>query len=408
MEKKILTNDLAIGVFVCRLDRPWLDTPFMFQGFKVRLREEIALLGKYCRYVYIDTTKGKDVPTAVEQPVSEEKKHAFNRLLNTPAHSPRYPDIVPAAEEISVAKTIHEKASVEVTNLLHDVEHGKEINIPGAKQIVAQIVESIIRNPDAFAWLTRLKTSDSYTYKHCLDVCVLASTFGRHIGLPKEDLSKLGLAALLFDIGKLKLPQELLNKTGQLTENEVAVMRSHVRHSVQVLSQTKGVTQDIIEAVRCHHERHDGSGYPRRLMGEKIPFLGRIVAICDVYDALISKRCYGTQLSQLQAIGALYEWRGTLFHKALVEQFIQCIGAFPVGCLVEMTTGQVGVVISQNRVLRLQPRVLLILDHNKIRYDISPIIDLVKDTEIDEGERLAIKTVLEPGAYGIDLNENYL
>ncbi len=405
MEKKVAASDLKVGVYVTQLDRPWIDTPFLFQGFKVRTQEDLKLLNEYCSFVYIDPQKGEDIPTDLE-PASDDGGR-MEKLLASEPH-PRYKDAVSADQEMVVAKQIHQRATEEVVSLLNDVEQGKEINVPGAKQVVGEIVESIIRNPDAFSWLTRLKTKDSYTYKHCLDVCALTITFGRYIGLPKEDLERLGLAALFFDIGKLKLPLDLLNKADSLTPQEAAVMKTHVRHSAQVLSKTSGVPEDVLEAVRCHHERHDGSGYPRRLSGDEIPIFARMIAITDVYDALISERPYGEQVSQVQAIGMLYQWRDTLFQEALVEQFIQCIGAYPVGSLVEITTGEIGVVLSHNRALRLQPKVLLVLDRSKGRYDFSPILDLTQDTQDLQGQPIAIKTVLDPGAYGIDLTEFYL
>ncbi len=408
MEKKVPVSDLAPGVYVSRLDRPWTETPFMFQGFVIQSQDEIDQLWRYCEHVYIDIVKGDDCTPADSDEVIKVRENRIKNLITQPAPISRYKEVVPVDEEIKVAKDIHKRASEEVASILDGVEEGKNINISGAKAVIGDIVSSIIRNPDAFSWLAKLKSKDSYTYSHCLDVCALTLAFGRHLGLPKADLEVLGLAALFFDVGKLKFPPELLDKSEPLSPAEAKFVRTHVRHSVEILKQTPGVSKEAIDAVSSHHERYDGSGYPRGLSGEQIPVMGRMIAITDVYDAITSNRPYGEALSPAEAVGQLYESRNKHFQEALVEQFIQCVGAFPVGSLVELSTGQIAVVLSKNPAFSLKPKVLLIMDAEQQRYEISPIIDLLKETQDEQGRPLAIKKALDPSKYDIDLNELYL
>jgi HD-GYP domain-containing protein (c-di-GMP phosphodiesterase class II) len=206
----------------------------------------------------------------------------------------------------------------------------------------------------------------------------------------------------------LQMPDDLLKKPGRLTTEEFNLIRRHVEFGTQMVSDMKGVNDEIIATVLNHHERHNGSGYPRGIPGNQIPVNGRIAALVDCYDAITSERAYSRAMSAYDAVQLIYEWRDKDFQVDMVEQFIQCIGLYPTGTLVELSTNEVGLVLSQNRLRRLRPKIMLVLDSNKIAYEINPTLDLIEDPVDDQGNVIEIKRPLAPGTYGISAADFYL
>lgn len=403
MKKKIDVHDLKYGMWVSELDRPWRDTPFLFQGFEIRWKEDLETLRRVCEHVYIDTDLTADLRPRDITLVGLDGCPAG--VDGTP---PGYENRTSLEEELETAKGLYTSATDVLTEILDNVEFKKKISARQVKQTVAGMANSIIRNPDAFTLLTTLKTKDSYTYLHALDVCILALVFGRHLGFSKEELEVLGTGTLLLDIGKMRLPKELLEKPDRLTRAEFEVIKDHVPYSVEIMSNIRGIAADSVETAHTHHERISGRGYPRNLSGKEIPIFGKIAAILDCYDAMTSERAYRRALSPHRALRKIYAQRNEKFQDALVEQFIQCIGIYPVGSLVELSTGEVAVVLSQNRLRRLRPKVMVLLDKNKQRTEAAPVIDLMSVLNDPSGEPLEITDVLEPGAYGINPKEFYL
>ena len=407
-EKKISTVYLEQGMYVSSLDRPWIDTPFLLQGFVIKDEDEILLLKKYCEHVYIDTDKGADTSHFVNEPSKLKTNERLERCLVDQTKLVDYVDTKTTTEEMPVARSAVDEASSRVVSIMESVKSGKDINVEQVKTVVEPIVESIIRNPDALMWLTQMRQKDSYTYSHSVDNCALAIAFGRHMGLPKSDLDTLATGLLLMDIGKMKIPPEVLNKTEPLTEDEFKIVRSHVGHSVNILEKSEGTNVDIINIALTHHERFDGSGYPAGLVGVQTPVYGRIAAIIDCYDAMTSKRPYGDPVSPYTALQEIYNWRNKYFQEELVEQFLQCLGVFPTGTLVEMHTGEVGIVMAQNKTRRMSPQVMLLLDKNKKPLPDYHVIDLMNQPAEYSEEPLTIFRGLDPGAYDIDPTEFYL
>ncbi|MEE9158979.1 MAG: HD-GYP domain-containing protein [Gammaproteobacteria bacterium] len=404
MKKQISVHELKYGMWVSEPDRSWLETPFLFQGFEIQSKEEIETLRSICGHVYIDTDLGCDV-----EPHASAIGSGTNNPTDHAAHvGATYQDQTSVEEELEAAKEIYANSEVALTEIMDGVRLEKKINSRQVKQTVTSIADSIIRNPNAFTLLTRLKDKDSYTYLHCLDVCALSLIFGRQLGFAKEELEVLGIGTLLLDIGKLRIPTELLEKPDKLTPAEFKVIETHVSHSVDIMSKAKGVPPDSIEIAHTHHERDNGRGYPRKLAGKQIPIFGKMAAIVDCYDAMTSDAVYRCAISSHKALRTLYARKDEEFQAGLIEQFIQCIGVYPVGSLVELTTGEVGVVLSQNRVRRLRPEIMLILDEHKKAIESGAVIDLMKELSDSSGNPLEIKDVLEPGAYGIDTKEFFL
>ncbi len=415
MKKKIATTAVKKGMYVSELDRPWVDTPFLFQGFEITTDEELAQLRKYCEHVYIDTTLGADVEPAApgqqyaQEATAGEKASAqpYEAAVRTQAEDARsraalHPDQTTLEEELEPAKSVERHTRDAVYNIMQDVRLGKSIDTASAKQAVAGMVDSIIRNPDALICLGQLKSKDEYTALHSLRVCILALAFGRHLDFTREELNILGLGALLHDIGKMKVPTEILNKPGRLTAGEFETMKSHVPQGVAILESTRGIPDLAIDVARYHHERFNGAGYAGGLKGEQISRFGLIGAIVDCYDAITSDRAYHSGLSSHEALKKMYEWRITDFDAMLVEQFIQCMGIYPIGSLVEMNTGSIGVVVTINRMRRLKPRVVLVLTPEKLPYLKPKIVNLSERAGNGSHRALEIRKVIAAGTYGVN------
>ncbi|MDX1593997.1 MAG: HD-GYP domain-containing protein [Gammaproteobacteria bacterium] len=403
MEKKLSTSELRIGMYVSRVDRPWLDTPFMFQGFRIRNDHDIDNLRRYCRHVYVDETKVEEkapepLLTFGTLPLTDELK----KIPGMPVERVAYGDVTSIEEELPRARDSKHALGDAVEALVRDIRIDKKIDAGAMKGAVDDMVQSVIRNPDALLWLTKLRSVDSYAYDHAIDTAVLAVMFGRHLGLSRDQLHDLGLAGLLFDVGKLKLPPDLLTKPGKLTDEEFTLVRRHVDFGVEILSQGSGVPPRVLDGVRHHHERHDGRGYPMGLMEGEIPIFARIIAIVDCFDAITSKRPFREPISAHHAIRQMYEWRDTEFQAQLYEQFIQCLGVYPTGTIVELSSGEIAIVVAQNRTRRLRPRVMLILDEEKVAFERNSVLDL-GDELPGPGERpLEIVDSHDSGAFGID------
>ncbi|MDH3317673.1 MAG: HD-GYP domain-containing protein, partial [Gammaproteobacteria bacterium] len=400
MEKRVNTDDVREGMYVCRLDRPWLETPFLLQGFYVMDDEDIRSLKEYCQYVYIET-EAPDIKLDTSDTVNG-KSPWRQTVSDLPKPTTEYQDQNTVEEEIAVVKELQLEVLSAVDEIMNNVRDDKKLDINRTKEVVSSMTDSILRNPNAFLWMRILKDKDSYTYSHCMDSGALAIAFGRHIGLSRNELEDLGMGALLSDVGKMQVPDELLNKPGELTEKEFEIVKKHVVYSVRIMQKSGGLSKAAIATAATHHERFDGSGYPRGLKGNEIPVLGRMAAIVDCYDAITSDRPHRRAISPNEAVRRLYDWRGSAFQSELVEQFIQTLGTYPTGSIVELNTGQVGIVVSQNRLRRLRPKLMLILDEGKNVYNFAPMLDLLNETQDSSGDQLEIIKVLEPGTYGIE------
>ena len=406
--QQIPVSELAHGMYVARLDRPWTDTPFLFQGFFIHHDDEIDVIRRYCRHVFIDVVRGG-------QPVDSGRPRTITDVTaQRPSAQPRpdghiaYERQAPVEYEMPAARAIYQETTQAVKDVIRHLQETGYLNIDVAQQAVAQVMDSVLRNPDAMTWLARMKTHDEYVYQHSINSSIWGLAFGRHLGLDRRAIYEIGLGCMLQDVGKTRLPALLLAKTGTLSKSEMRVIHSHVEHSVAIMHNTPGVTQRMLDMVQSHHERFDGSGYPAGLKGNDIPTFAKIGGMVDCYDALISPRPYAVQLTPHLALREIYTWRGTLFQPEVVEQFMQVMGVFPTGSVVELNTGAVGVVISQNESRRLRPRLMLILDEKKQRLARFETVDLLYDQEWSDTDKHWIEKHVDAAAYGIDPHSLYL
>ena len=429
--KEILVTQLKLGMYVSALDRPWLETPYLMQGFHINTLEDIENLQVLCKYVYVDVDKqkrGSEYAANSVKPSAQSTKStasasssSVNKLIakgRTPETQrtlekifsnrklATYHDKTSAKEEMETARQVCLDLNHCVKGLLESVSTGQSIDVEKIKHAVSPMIDSVLRNPDACMWLARLKNKDSYTYKHSMGASIWAVSLGRQIGLPKIDLMLLATGTLLCDIGKLRLPENLLTKKEKLSKGEFIVVRSHVEMGLLTLEDIGNVNPKVVQVVANHHERHDGSGYPNQLKGANIPILARIAAIADCYDAMTSERIYAKAISPSMAVRKLFEWRDKDFQAELVEEFIQSVGLYPAGTLVELNTGEVAIVISESRSRRLRPKVLLLTDCDKVRRDKFKSFDMMDESACEE-DSIFIQQSLSPGSYGIDPESIY-
>ncbi|MBP6700153.1 MAG: HD-GYP domain-containing protein [Halioglobus sp.] len=402
---RVETTDLEVGMFVSGLDRPWLETPFMMQGFILDSLETVDQVRHYCGFVYVDFTK------------SHNKDHPlFKRVRSIGTAIPiqdifpgrplrAYPTTSAWKDESAQAWLVLDSLVDDVNAIFSRVSEGGTLNVIRLKKSVDPVVESMSRNPDACIWLARLKQHDKYAYQHSLSASIWAVALGRQLGLPRHDLRSLAIGCMLMDVGKLRVDANLLQAPRPLTEEEAERMREHVSHGVKIVRENGMMNQDVIDIVAHHHERFDGSGYPRGLAGDQIPAMARIAAIVDTYDAVTSNRSHAAAVSPSDAVKLLYRSRNIEFQAELVEVFIQAVGIYPAGTIVELTSGEVGVVVSEYRTRRLKPKVLMLLDQRKYRLREPKLVDLNEEPVHTAASARAIAKALEPGAYEIDISK---
>jgi len=402
MERKVSTIDLKVGMHVANLDRPWLDTPFLLQGFIIEKEEDIQALQQHCKYVFIDTEKGEEATSYMDEKPTLPSNQYVEEFLEGGTKRVNYEEKQSAFHELPAAEVALESATNKVAMIMDNLKAGDNLDVGAVRNAVQPVLESVIRNSDALLWVSEMQKKDEYTYAHSIDNCALGIAFGRHLGLYKEDMRNLAMGLLLMDVGKVKVDDGILNKAGTLTVEEFDKMKEHVHHGVDLLRNTPGINESIIHIVLTHHERYDGSGYPHGLKGKQVPVFGRIAAIIDCYTAMTSTSIYRTAIAPHKALQTIYNWRNKYFQDELVEQFLQCVGVYPTGSLVEMSTGEVGMIMAQNRVQRLKPKIMMLLDENKRPYEVSKIVDLSIDATDTSGVDLSIITGLKAGAYDID------
>jgi putative nucleotidyltransferase with HDIG domain len=399
---KVYTTDLEVGMYVSALDRPWLETPFVIQGFKVDSQSDIERLRQYCAYVFIDVSQSESSAQPKQIKLRERARKPTEQIF--PGREiKRYDDKSQWQQEYPQAVAAVKVLADGIDDMFETVYDGGSLDVVKVKKAVEPMIDSITRNPDACIWLARMKQQDQYTYQHSVGTSIWAVALGRQLGLPKTDLRTLAIGGVLCDVGKLRVDQALLQAQRRLTEEEFDQVRSHVNFGIEMINASGLMNTDVINMVAHHHERHNGTGYPEGLAGEKIPVFARIAAIVDCYDAITSHRSYARAVTPSAAIKMLYDWRDVDFQAELVEEFIQAVGIYPAGTLIELSSGEVAVVVAEYRTRRLRPQVMVLLDAEHQPLAEVKMIDLLSQTHTEDGEPLDIVTSLEPEAYGIDM-----
>lgn len=397
MPRKIPVRDLQIGMFVTELDRPWLESPFLFQGFLIETEEELAQLQSCCDHVYVEEeaeTPGdgpgglsllrRRRPAARVVPVTTRDRIGAFRDSYRELHA------------------VHRRIERGLIKLLGDGRIGHLINTTAVRQSVNEMLDIVLSHPDAAMWLTKLHSDDERTATHCLNVTIIALAFALHLGLPREDMEAIGLGALLHDIGLSVDANEVIRKEGRLTDAEFELVKAHPESTIRLLDKPDSLPRTSLEIIRWHHERLDGSGYPDGLAGDEIPRHALLVGLADAYDAMASERAWRKAMAPPDVLSELYRTAEGQFGKALVEQFIQGIGIYPAGSVVQLDTGAIGVVAGSDDNSRLEPLVLLVRDENGQRLHPYHLVDLQR-TGQKVGKAWKILKVVDPEDYGINL-----
>lgn len=389
--QKVDVKDLRVGMFVVELDKPWEESGFMFQGLELKSPADVLAVQKECSFVWVDydefSLQQAPAPTGMAGP-------GVGSTLD---------EGVQVEDEIEAAKEVHSLASQAITNLFEEIRLGAEVDGGKVKQAVNGCVDSILRNPDASVWLTRIQAKHQATAQHSLNVAALSIIIAKSMNMSNRELEDVGVCGMLHDVGKTSISDEILNQPGPLDEAQMAEMQKHTRYGRDILLSTKSVMSGAADVAHSHHERPDGQGYPRRLPDDSIPMYARIVAIAEAYDTMTINQPYRAAFSPSDAIQELYAQRGKQFDEDLVIRFIDSVGIFPPGSIVEMINGEVGIVLA-NTSDKLRPRVIMILDASH-EPTAQRIVDLSKMDTDNEGKVYQIKTTHSDGTYGIDVGD---
>lgn len=362
MIKRIRSEELKPGMFIHDLNCGWMEHPFPLNTVNVSDEKTVnKIISSGIRELYIDTDKGLDVTDA--QTLDEVNADLHEQITSVAGrHAKKPSNLVPLQEEIHNAKALRNESHLIVHNFMSDVRLGKQIRVEETTPVVEHIFDSIIRNQDAFITLARIKHKDEYTYQHSLSVCALLTSFCRMMGYEKSAIMEAGLGGLLHDVGKMKVPDIVLNKPGPLNEPEYELMKSHAAIGRDLLRHTPGIPETAVVITGQHHERYDGTGYPDKIKMGEISQLGQMASIVDVYDALTSNRIYHKGMEPTATLKKLFEWSKFHFNAHLVERFICMIGIYPVGSLVRLESGLLGIVVNQDEDDLLHPTVRVVFD----------------------------------------------
>lgn len=378
--KRIDVADLKVGMYVHDLNCDWMSHPFLRRRFKVMQESDILkIIEAGIHQIYIDTSKGLDLPHA---PTAHEVYRVLESQMRVIAEEPPHaPARVESGRELQRARLIHYEANQIVHSVLQDARLGKQVSLEQVAPAVEHITESILRNNGALLSLCRIKDKDNYTFQHSVSVGVLMVSFCHAKGMNRADILQAGIGGMLHDIGKMKVPDEILNKPGRLTEQEFVQIKCHVVESQKILHATPGISSISAEVAAQHHERHDGSGYPEGLKGEQISDMGQMAAIVDVYDALTSNRCYHQGMLPTDALRKIYEWSTFHFNPKLVQSFMRTIGIYPVGTLVRLQSGRLGTVVEQNENNLTTPMVRVFFSTRSGSYIPPELVDLSRSSD---------------------------
>ncbi|HHA19340.1 MAG TPA: DUF3391 domain-containing protein [Methylophaga sp.] len=395
IELKRSVDLLELGMFITRLDCPWEETDFVVPGFQINSLDELHTLKETCDHVFVRASKQK---WHIEQSADDDRHNASHEKIV-------YINKSPVEHELKHAHSAYKDACSQTGMILDSIRLSGELDIRKVNQIVNDCVDSVLRNDSALIWLTQIRNNNNYTAEHSLRVCIYAIALGRELGFKELELQNIGICGLLHDVGKVKIPSELLMKQDALSLEESKMLQQHTTYGKKLLISKQGIYPGAVDVAYCHHERLDGSGYPRGITAERIPYYAKIIAVIDSYDSMISDTPYSQGITTLDACRHIYQYKNSLYDKDILGHFIHFIGIYAPGSLVEMNTGEVGIIIEANNDKGIKPRILLILGSDKIKKN-KRIIDLKKGDVTLTNNVYSIKKSLSNGAYGINIEDH--
>lgn len=399
MIKKISIQQLKPGMFIHDINCAWMEHPFLVGALKIKNGKTIKkIAGLGVRELYIDTLKGLDVIDApTETEVNAEIEH---KMLEMVQQTKPIATSSTLSEELKRSRKVFSEANKIIANIMHDVRIGKQIELEQIDPVVGKMANSILRNKDAMLSLCRIKNKDDYTFLHSVSVGALLISFAHALDFNRGVIKQLGIGGMLHDIGKTKVPNEILNKPGKLTEEEFVIIKSHVVHGCSILRKSPGISQVSFDVTSQHHERFDGSGYPLKLKNAEMSIYGQMASIVDVYDAITADRCYHKGMEPTVAVRKMFEWSKFHFNPKLLRIFIRTVGIYPVGTLVMLESGKIGVVIEQCETDMTRPLVRTIFDAKKSYFITPHDIDLAKPLGQGGGDKIV--NYESPAKWNID------
>jgi HD-GYP domain-containing protein (c-di-GMP phosphodiesterase class II) len=384
MLKQIETRQLRLGMYLEELIGSWLHNPFWRTSRLLNNQQEINdILASPIKFAVIDTSKGIDVATNLNRAVQPEVGTKPESVINGAANS-KVQTAVPIEAEFQRAAQICARSKSAVMSMFSEIRMGKAIRLENAASLVEDISESVNRNVSALITLARLKNQDDYTYMHSVAVCALMIALAKQLDLKEDQIKEAGTAGLLHDIGKMSVDSSILNKPGKLTDLEFEAVRSHPEKGHQYLLQAGGIGDAALDVCLHHHERVDGTGYPYQLKGEELSLFAKMGAICDVYDAITSNRPYKAGWCPADSIKKMASWSGTHFDADVFKAFVKTVGIYPVGTLVRLASGRLGVVVDQGAKSLLAPRLRVFFSTKSNTYLPPVTIDLSAPGERDK------------------------
>lgn len=397
MRKKISVKNLKLGMFLDELCGSWMEHPFFNASFVLKKQTDLdAILSSSIREVWIDTSKGLDVESETTGTFeAKENKNTDKKLLQAQTRQTKHDVKYSFDEELDTARKILANAKKATTSMFQEARMGKAVKIKEASSLVGEISESISRNSGALISLARLKNKDDYTYMHSVAVCALMIALGRQMDFDSDLLHSLGMAGMLHDIGKMMIPQEILDKPGRLSDEEFDVIKSHPLQGWEVLKESEEVDEMALDVCLHHHERIDGRGYPHKLPAENLSIFSKMGAVCDVYDAITSNRSYKNGWEPAESIRKMAEWKDGHFDEDVFNAFVKTIGIYPTGSMVKLKSGRLAVVVEQSSKSLLTPKVKVFYSTNAKTHITKKIIDLSNSQE-------KIQSVEVPEKWGFD------
>jgi len=406
VETEIPVSQLAIGMHVVRLDRPWEDTDFLLQGFIIQNEEDLFAVQTQCQTVFVEGRIDVVASLKASSSVSRSKKTAeTGKAGSLPEKRVTYMNKVDTGREMARARAHYGHARETAKHIMSGIRLGRMLDMNRIRQTVGSTVDSVLRNENALLLLSKIKNKDEYTAEHCINVSILGAAFGKHLGLLEGEIRTLALCGMLHDVGKMRIDDAILNKPGALAPEEFEIMKKHATYGRDILAALPTLEHAAVDVAYSHHERMDGKGYPRGLPSQQIPIFAKMIGLVDTYDAITSSRVYDKGRASMQALQIIHRNKGTQFDAELAIEFIRMIGVYPPGSIVELENGEVGIVAANQKSSKLKPVVLIVRDATK--QPITPYrqINLADGIRDASGEAYKIAHEVVDGTYDIVISE---